>query len=398
MKKIFTSLSLLLVFLLSSCGGNKVITPQDTAIEGNLAGCFTLEDAEYPIEGKGDNRSVTVRVKRTDISTPFTSKTVGSYGQETLFTAGFGYEFFDKDGNSIFKIEPEDNDEDTEAQLEILNLNPGETGELSLPIDAGLEPAKVALVTGFQFNSTGDIELQGAVGDYPVKNFVVDFLLDKSTMSGQYQYETSPEGAFLYIFGKTQLIQVEEGNYEYKVKFLEDNGKGQISADFDGKLEIKRDAETSPYYYLLTGNFTNSKAKEFYLSLKSKPFDELYADYTPGESTIPDPTQYDYSMLNDYGWNSAAEDNAPEVEESDGEEAVGNSEFVAEYVKFMKAYIKALKAAQKGNTKEYMEMLDQYKNYVMKLDKISGELSEEDIKTIDKLTQEITEEMSKLEL
>lgn len=184
---------------------------------------------------------------------------------------GFGFEAFNKNGIKIAEVLPEDNTYAPESQLSVLKLNPGETGELILKLNSKDIPASIKLMSDVKFISSGPISLNGAIGKYGTKNFDITFNFGKGSVDGQYQYNTSPKGAYLYVTGSTTQPNKEPGNITFKININENTSSGKASGNFDGTLRLTRDSESRPYYYVMTGTFDNYKAQQFPFTYTSQP-------------------------------------------------------------------------------------------------------------------------------
>ncbi|MBP3298705.1 MAG: hypothetical protein J6L73_03385 [Muribaculaceae bacterium] len=278
-KNLLSACALILVCLLTGCSKEAFVTPASTTPEGPLAKCFEIVDEKYPVQFADDGDcSVTIKIKRTDVSLPFTPETVALISAkdagDALALAGFGYTLLDANGKKIETETPEKNDDAAEEQLKLLKLKPGETGEITLEFDSDEIPEKVAFSTAVRLLGTGDIELTGGIDRYTVKNFKIGFDFADKEVKGKYQYSTSPAGAYLYLDGEVGKLTESDGNYIFTINMHEDNGQGMITGVFDGELALKRDSDTTPYYYTLTGNFVNYNGKEFVYNLRSAPLGE----------------------------------------------------------------------------------------------------------------------------
>lgn len=276
---LLTAFTLILACALTGCKKEAFVTPESENPEGPLAKCYEIVDEKYPVEFSDDGDcSVTIKIKRTDVSLPFTAETValisGKDAGDALALAGFGYTLLDEKGKEIETETPEKNDDAANDQLKLLKLKPGETGEITLEFDDDEIPAKVAFSSAVKLLSTGKIRLNGGIDRYTVKNFDITFDFKDKDVDGKYQYSTSPAGAFLYLDGKVGELKEENNNYIFTINMQEDNGQGMITGVFDGELELKRDSETKPYYYTLTGSFVNYQGKTFNYNLRSEPLGE----------------------------------------------------------------------------------------------------------------------------
>ena len=258
--------------LLSLCACKKDMSVKVTDITGPLSGAYQLDGTEFPVVEDGDGYKVSIKLKRTDESVPFTNEGVGviSSKNSAMVVAGFGY-----DGGSDFIVKPEDCDGDIDSQKQILTLANGASGELVFKFKKDDVPETIKLTTALELVSSGKVTFDGAIGKYGVKNFNLTFDFKNSTLKGQYQYKTSPAGAFLDLEGKIADMENENGNYEWDIAITEYGDYGDVSALFKGDLELKRDSKDSPYYYVMTGDFVNThKGLNFKYNLKSQGLGE----------------------------------------------------------------------------------------------------------------------------
>lgn len=142
MKSITTLAVALFALALTSCGGgNKEqqepapvkVKPETTAIKGALAGCFEVVDKEYTLKdaGFGNNKKITIEVKRTDAEIPYSTDDIDSFGNKyhatTSMLAGFGIELLDKDGNVLMSKAPSESTADEKNVSMALRSSAGET-------------------------------------------------------------------------------------------------------------------------------------------------------------------------------------------------------------------------------------------------------------------------------
>lgn len=263
-----------LAICLASCGQKVKVSDDD--ISGSLEGAFEAVEGDYEVEkDENGNRFITVEVKRTEESVPYTMENISVFNQnvkERYTIAGFGYECFNKAGKQISMVKPSDNDNAVDEQLALLKLKPGETGKLTLIFKDDI-PASVKLTSDLDIVNTGEIELFGSIGKYGIKNFTFELNVKDKSLSGKYQYLTSPAGAYLYLNGQLLSKKVSNDNYIYKVNIQESPDKFGWSGEFDGSLTLRRDDEESPYYYALVGDFLSFQLKTYEYKLKSKPLE-----------------------------------------------------------------------------------------------------------------------------
>lgn len=286
-KHFFTACALALVCILTGCKKEYFIEPQTTEVEGALAKAFVLEEGQYPVEisEDGTTATVTVNVKRTEVTLPFTANHVGviADGQPTtediLAQAGFGYAIYSTEGDEIEVVAPEKSAKSSKEQLALLQLEPGKSGKLTIKFDFDPKfvPAKIKLTSDMKLNMSGLIPMDGSIDKYTVKNFEMEFNFQAQECVGKYQYTTSPAGAFLYLDGTTgDLDTATAGEYSWPVMLSEDNGQGMVTGQFEGTLQLRRDGLDKPYYYVLTGDFVNFRYDTFLYKLKSAPITEIF--------------------------------------------------------------------------------------------------------------------------
>lgn len=277
MKTKFLNLCGILFLGVISASCSKTVTPQDTKIDGDLAGAFSIVDEKYPIEKDGKDATVTIKIKRTDVTVPYVADKVCALGkdadEEMMVQAGFGYTLYDADGKEMEKISADDN-ESYKQIAKILALAPGEEGELTLKFDSSLTPKTVGLTSKAKILSTGPLEFTGSIGKYGIKNFVAQFDFAKGSESGKYQYLTSPAGAYLYFDGKNEENKSAPDKKSWTFRMDEHADNTSWTGTFEGTIYLVRDSENEPYYYNMEGKFTNSRMSTFSFSLPSKPIVE----------------------------------------------------------------------------------------------------------------------------
>ncbi len=262
-----------LLCLVSACS-KKEIKPVSTEVEGPLSGAFTVVDEVYPIETEGDVSTVVIKLKRTDVSLPFTSETVGniaSPNDEACVLAGIGYNLLDAAGDEIKSCPADKNQKAEKEVLALLTLQPGETGTLTLTFNKESNPTEFKLTSDMKLLRTGKVRFDGAIGKYTVKNFDLETSFENGTIKGQYQYSSSPAGAFLPLTGFGEMQKPDNGVYTFNCSITEEGNGAMRSGAFVGKLQLTRDSKTSPYYYVLEGEFTNFNYEIFKFNLVSAP-------------------------------------------------------------------------------------------------------------------------------
>lgn len=275
MKKVFSILSAGAFCLLLTGCSKSVITPEDTEINGDLAGAFEIVDESYPIESDGDDCSVTIKVKRTDVTVPYVEDKVIALGKQpegddTQVQAGFGYTLYDESGKEIETVEASDNESYKEVKS-LLTLNKGEEGEFTITFPKDLKPAKISMTTKAKVLSSGPLEFVGSIGKYGVKNFEAVFNFEKGEEKGKYQYLTSPAGAFLFFKGTNESYNLTSDKKEWKFSMSETNDAGGWCGSYEGTISLCRDNNKSPYYYKMEGQFTNFRFDKYNFTISSKP-------------------------------------------------------------------------------------------------------------------------------
>lgn len=279
--KILAPALLALLLSMTSCMFFKEkVNVKDAEIEGMLNGAFEVETGSYSVtKDKDGNKIVTVKIKRTDESVPFSTETIDVLSEndddDAITLAGFGYIGYDKKGKEIDEIEAEDNDNFIKDQLAILKLDNGETGELSFVLNSKSIPARIVLTSDVKFVKSGKITMDGTIGNLEIVNFSMNVDFADKMLSGKYQYaKTAHYGAFLEFRGDITREEFEVGDIKYIVDLREANEKGQWSGSFDGSIELTRDDKTSPYYYVLQGLFTNYRGNSYTYDFVSKPISD----------------------------------------------------------------------------------------------------------------------------
>lgn len=280
--KIFKTLSCSLAALciMTACNKEQYLKIEESNLTGDLDKAFELVENEYLIE-KDDNgeADATIKIKRTEVSVPYTNSTVAilekNQEEAALCNVEFEYTFYNEKGDEM----DVDFEVSRKQELELLKLQPGESGKLTFNFDdAEKLPASVSMSSKLKFNNVANIRLDGSIDKYTVKNFDIDVDYKNKTVDGKYQYNTSAAGAYLFLDGNIDNMRYNEktGNYTWDLTMTEDNGAGMLTGDFVGELMLKRDNATSPYYYIISGKFTNFQLKTFLYDLKSASLDELY--------------------------------------------------------------------------------------------------------------------------
>ena len=291
-----------LLILTVSCG--KELKTSSSEIEGDLNGCYELVEGSYKVSNDNGNNCVTVKITKTKETVPFTKQTVGAFGNDALTNAGFGFILSDKANNTVYEFKASQGKMAPEQQEEVLNLQPGETGEVTFIFPKDIKAEYIKLTSEIKFNSTGIIPLEGSVDKYAVKNFNIEFDFKNGKIIGQYQYKTSPAGAYLYLLGREEENSMTQGNYSFKVAIAEMNTNGNLSGRIWGDLRLIRESKDKPYHYDLVCRFLNSNYSEFMTNLESAPLDKLYENLSkPADWHVDTKRLYDYSK--EVGFNHA---------------------------------------------------------------------------------------------
>lgn len=398
--KFLITLGFVLALLATGCGKKevKILSPN---VEGDLKGCFKVLESVCEVEKDEEgNPTITVTIERTKQSLPFTSKTVGVFGnddEDPLVLAGFGFEGYDDKQESMENIDAEDNLYASNEQLEILKLAPGEKGTLTIKFDKEV-PNGIILTSELEFLSTGEISFNGAIGKYGIKNCTLDFNFESKKIIGQYQYLTSPAGAFLYLMGNLVTVDKEPGDYTFKIVIAEDNGRGELTGKFKGQLKLIRDSKTSPYYYVLVGTFRNFRLDDYRYDLKSLPLNEIqFSNVLKDSYASTMSPSFANADFDNFGFRSFAEEANFHRNSEMGDASI--DELIRSYRSFYKKYIKVLKRVKENDPTaimEYTELLQEYHDYTQKLQKVKGQMSSSQMQEFMKMSQEIAKEASQI--
>lgn len=394
MKKHFLFISAIILSIIATGCGKKEVVILSQQVEGELKGCFKVLDSVCEVsKDENGNPVIVVNIERTNESVPFTPETVGVFNEDnskSLVVAGFGFERYDDKGDQTSYIDASDNNYAAAEQLNILKLQPGETAQLTVCFDKEI-PYGVVLTSEMKLISTGEITLNGAIGKYGIKNFSIDFNYKKDKISGQYQYLTSPAGAYLYLIGKIISTDNLPGEYISNIYIVEDNGKGMVSGIMKGQLRLTRDSKTSPYYYVLTGNFRNRHYQDFHYDLKSATLNEItYGDLLKHSYAADIDPSFINRELGSYSFGSFAQESGYTSSVST---SLTTDEFIRRYRKFIKTYISALKHASAGDPAaiwECTELAQEYAEFVTELGKYQVKMTPAQINEITKLSEEIS--------
>lgn len=395
--KLFLTLGIILSFILTGCGKKevKILSPE---IEGDLKGCFKVLDSVCEVvKDDNGNPAIVVNIQRTDESVPFTPETVSSFTEnntKAFVLAGFGYEGYDKNSDLTGELFADENDNFTEQQLQILQLQPGQKGILTIPFDKDI-PENIILTSQLKFLSTGEITLNGAIGRYGIKNFTIEFNFKKNKISGQYQYLTSPAGAYLYLIGNIASDKLVPGDYSFNILIAEDNGRNELSGRFKGQLKLVRDSKTSPYYYVLLGTFINKHYQDFRYDLKSAPLNEIqYKDILKGTyAASMDPS----FMSKDFSGFRSYSDEAAYSGYSDDD--LTAADWLRAYKNFYRKMIRVIEKMNHNDPRaviEYTELIGEYYDFVGRMEEMKGDLTPSQLNEFMKLNHELQSKISKL--
>ena len=134
-----------LAICLASCGGKKgskdseqiIVKPTETAVSGDMEGCFTVVDKEYKTTGA--NGIITVELERTNQELPFELngrelRSFGTSGASANVKVGFGIEFLDAEGNVVEKVSANGSglsgSYDSDEAVALCKLKPGKMGTI----------------------------------------------------------------------------------------------------------------------------------------------------------------------------------------------------------------------------------------------------------------------------
>lgn len=397
-KSIFI-IAFFLTLIMSACG-KKEIAILSPDVEGDLKGCFKIAETTCEVMKDEDgSKYIEVTLERTNESVPFTDKTVGAFGEnnDALVLGGFGYEGYNANNEEIDDIDGENNQDYRTEQAAILKLAPGEKGTLKIKLKGEELPNGIILTSQLSFISTGEITLNGSIGKYEIKNFSIDFNFDTRKIIGQYQYKSSPAGAFLYLLGNIVTVDNMPGKYVASVYVAEDNGNGELTGKFKGQLILTRDSKTSPYYYILSGTFKNFRLQDFRYNLKSAPLNEIeYGSVLKnGYASMMNPSFVNEEFAN-FGFGGFAEEGAYLTSASDD---ISVDEFIRQYKNFFKKYIKVMKKVKNNDPTailEYSELVNQYQNLAEKAAQMESQMTPAQLNEINKMSQEIISEMQNI--
>lgn len=138
---------------LCACGGKKSVdsnwdeedsyseylTPSTTNVSGSLGSDFKVVDRKYKVSDDM-SKIITVELERTDSPLPFDTEdyticSFDTYMSSANIQVGFGIEFLDDEGNILDKTNASDGGYSHSEAVELVNLEPGETGSIRFRID-----------------------------------------------------------------------------------------------------------------------------------------------------------------------------------------------------------------------------------------------------------------------
>lgn len=172
MKKYFLiAFAMCLMGIVTSCGDKEksgeaiVLTPETTAIKGDLGDYFEVIDKEYTLSEGTFDPVISVEVKRTDADYAFDLNGVKPYGysgQGITGHAGFGIEILDENGNLIEKMAATKGGlggmYSGDDMIEALKLKAGETGIVrwSISVNDNQKPAKFRIISAIDIGDSSD--------------------------------------------------------------------------------------------------------------------------------------------------------------------------------------------------------------------------------------------------
>lgn len=383
------------MLILSSCVKKEVLILSPD-VEGDLKGCFKIVESTCEVMKDEDGyQYIELTVERTNESVPFTDKTIGVFGNPdgALVAGGFGFEAYNEEKKEISEVDSEDNHFCEEEQLNILKLATGKRATLKIKLDEKELPHGIILTSKINFISTGEITLNGSIGKYGIKNFSIDFNFDTRKIIGQYQYKSSPAGAFLYLMGNIVTVNNMPGNYVTDIFMAEDNGNNELTGKFKGQLILTRDSKTSPYYYVLRGTFKNFRYQDFRYSLRSEPLPEIKygKELRYGYASMMNPS-FVYEDFADFGFGGFGEEGA--YQRSLGSMSV--DEFVRQYKNFYKKFVKVVKKMRDNDPNalmEFSELANQYQILAQKATELDGQMTRYQLDEINRMQNEIISEI-----
>ena len=345
-----------------SCGNKGTIDPTSKKINGPLGKFFEVVERDYKIS---DNE-LSIEFKRISEGGP----TGASWSSEPTFTV----EIQDEDGNSIASKHTDVvfNKEQLES---VFSLGVDETTSITFKFnkDKIKDAARFKVSSKWNegedkpsYHSTGNngiYDLKGSVGDYPA---TMHFEIEGTDVNGNYYYDKlgGPNNR-LIISGKVK----EDGIIDLN----ETTSKGKPTGHFIGRID-------GDYF---SGEFFNNQGKQFSFNFVKT------GSVSDGDYNF-DETNSNLSM--DNGDDSSFD------EEKKGDSSY--DDFIDEYEKFYRTYIRFIKKMDKNNPTamvEYAKLMKQYNDYAAKVEKAKGHLSTSQLNRLNKINAELIEEMQKIQ-
>lgn len=161
------------LMLCVGCGGGSSTQPKEvvlkaaqTAIKGDLKGCYEVVDKNYRVKfatESWENDVVTVELKRTETALPYDRKNVVIFPEadesSAEYCAGFGCEVLDADGNVLDKITANATPYSWDEMTAALQLLPDETTTIDFHFDDLSEAASFRITSLVQPNEERKITL-----------------------------------------------------------------------------------------------------------------------------------------------------------------------------------------------------------------------------------------------
>lgn len=168
------AMGVIIAATMTACGGGvDSLKPETTTVKGKLGSCFTVVDREYKLKEDSHYYHITIELERTDATLPFIYKpgNVCYYGDNSEKDGvGMGLELLDKDGDIVYKTELtsywELNNrlENNESVVELMKLEPGETGSVEFELPADDIKGAVSFRANTVFEAAKDEEPRSSYG------------------------------------------------------------------------------------------------------------------------------------------------------------------------------------------------------------------------------------------
>lgn len=152
-------LAALLASCVSTAKKESVVKPETTEVKGDLKGYYEIVEKDYKIREDGINLVINVELKRTSKELPFDAS-VGEFSYGRLddgngkeVKVGFGIELLDENNDIIESIKAGDYGwygADTENIPELMKLDNGETGTLTIKVKGENNPVKFRILTNME--------------------------------------------------------------------------------------------------------------------------------------------------------------------------------------------------------------------------------------------------------